>query len=49
MPQSNLKSAIQLFFQISSLLLTSCHCPARAEQHAILIGVWDYENPNLAA
>ena len=46
MPQSNLKSAIQLFFQIGSLLLT-LSLPAVAEQHAILIGVWDYENPNL--
>ena len=46
MPQSSLKSTLQLFFQISSLLLV-LSLPARAEQHAILIGVWDYENPNL--
>ncbi len=46
MPQISLKSTIQLFFQISSLLLIMS-MPVHAEQYAILIGVWDYENPNL--
>ena len=43
---TSLKSTIRLFFQIGSLLLT-LSLPAAAEQHAILVGVWDYENPNL--
>ena len=46
MLQTNLKSTIRLFFQIGSLLLT-LSLSAVAEQHAILVGVWDYENPNL--
>lgn len=46
MLQTNLKSTIRLFFQIVSLLLT-LSLPVAAEQHAILVGVWDYENPNL--
>ncbi len=46
MSQSNLKSTTQLFFQISSLLLV-LSLPVHAEQHALLIGVWNYENPNL--
>ena len=46
MLQSSLKSTTRLFFQIGSLLLI-LSLPALAEQHAILIGVWDYENPNL--
>ena len=46
MLQSNLKSTTQLFLQISGLLLV-LSLPVRAEQHALLIGVWDYENPNL--
>ena len=43
---TSLKSTIRLFFQIGSLLLT-LSLTAAAEQHAILVGVWDYENPNL--
>ena len=46
MLQTSLKSTIRLFFQIGSLLLT-LSLPVVAEQHAILVGVWDYENPNL--
>ena len=46
MTRISLKPTIQLFFQISSLL-TVLSLPVRAEQHAILIGVWNYENPNL--
>ena len=46
MLQTNLKSTTRLFFQIGSLLLT-LSLPVVAEQHAILVGVWDYENPNL--
>lgn len=43
---TSLKSTIRLFFQTGSLLLT-LSLPVVAEQHAILVGVWDYENPNL--
>ena len=46
MLQTNLKSTIRLFFQIGSLLLT-LSLSAVAEQHALLVGVWEYENPNL--
>ena len=46
MLQTSLKSTIRLFFQIGSLLLT-LSLPVIAEQHAILVGIWDYENPNL--
>ena len=46
MLQTRLKATIRVFSQIGSLLVT-LSLTALAEQHAILVGVWDYENPNL--
>ena len=46
MSQNSLRSTIRSVLLVCSLLWMFSQ-PARAEQHAILVGVWDYENPNL--
>ena len=46
MAQNSLESTIRWFLSVCSffaIVSQSVH----AEQHAILVGVWDYENPNL--
>ena len=46
MTQNSLRATIRSVLLVCSLLLMLSH-PARAGQHAILVGVWDYANPNL--
>ena len=46
MIQNSLGSMIRCFFVIFSLFMMFSQI-VRAEQYAILVGVWDYENPNL--
>ena len=46
MVQNNLGSTIRWILSVCSLFLMFLQQP-HAEQHAILVGVWDYENPNL--
>ena len=46
MVQNSLGSTIRWILSVCSLFLMFSQQP-HAEQHAILVGVWDYENPNL--
>ena len=46
MIQNSLRSTIRCFFVVFSLFVMFSQT-VRAEQYAILVGVWDYENPNL--
>ena len=46
MVQNRVVSTIRCFFVVYSLFVLFSQT-VRAEQHAILVGVWDYENPNL--
>ena len=46
MPHNNLRSSIRLVLLVCSLSIIISQS-VRAEQHALLVGVWDYENPNL--
>ena len=46
MVQNSLGSTIRWILSVCSLFLMFSQQP-HAEQHAILVGIWDYENPNL--
>ena len=46
MVQNSLGSTIRWILLVCSLFLMFSQQP-HAEQHAILVGIWDYENPNL--
>lgn len=46
MIQNSLVSTIRCFLLVCGFCVIFSH-PVYAEQHAILVGVWDYENPNL--
>ena len=46
MIQNSLGLTIRCFFVVFSLFVMFSQA-ARADQYAILVGVWDYENPNL--
>ena len=46
MVQNSLGSTVRWILLVCSLFLMFSQQP-HAEQHAILVGVWDYENPNL--
>ena len=46
MVQNRLGSTVRCFFIVFSLFVIFSQT-VRAEQYAILVGVWDYENPNL--
>ena len=46
MVQNSLGSTVRCILLVCSLFLMFSQQP-HAEQHAILVGVWDYENPNL--
>ena len=46
MVQNSLVSTIRWFLSICSFFVIFSQF-VHAEQHAILVGVWDYENPNL--
>ena len=46
MVQNSLGSTVRWILLVCSLFLMFSQRP-HAEQHAILVGVWDYENPNL--